>query len=133
MIDWVIEGPRIKANAAAHGVDWAFVAAIREAENGPVGTEFGVETNGVVGYDAQLEACTATIAHRLEAYPSNPLIRCFSADGFSRIRYTPTFIAYFASVWAPIGADNDPQSLNKNWYKNASAAYQRLVDRDLVS
>ncbi|MDE2232880.1 MAG: hypothetical protein KGJ90_01995 [Patescibacteria group bacterium] len=121
------------ANTAAHGVDWAFVAAIREAENGPFGREFGVETNGIVGYDAQLEACTATVTHRLETYPSNPLVRCYGADGFSRIRYTPSFIAYFASVWAPIGADNDPESLNRNWFRNASNAYQRFVDSDLSS
>ena len=28
------------------------------------------------------------------------------------------FIAYFGSLWAPIGAANDPKGLNKNWIPN---------------
>jgi hypothetical protein len=28
------------------------------------------------------------------------------------------FAAYFGSFWAPLEADNDPKSLNKNWVPN---------------
>jgi hypothetical protein len=31
------------------------------------------------------------------------------------------FLSYLQSVWAPIGATNDPQNLNRNWLGNVTA------------
>ena len=36
--------------------------------------------------------------------------------------HLPAFVIYLGSKWAPIGADNDPTNLNRNWVPNVLAA-----------
>jgi hypothetical protein len=122
-MDIKTELPKIKEAAEKLGIDWAFVAAIREAENGSPGREFGVLSVGAPTYDDQLKITCNTISHRLMLYPGNPL----TADPFKRIKYNDRFIAYFASIWAPVGAANDPNGLNINWSGNVKAIYERLI------
>ena len=131
IIDWSVELPQIKQQAAKHGVDWAFVAAIRQTENGSAGREFGVLDVVSSSYEEQLEVTCATVAHRLETYPANPITRCYSPNKHSRVRYTQSFITYFSSIWSPVGATNDPSGLNKNWLKNATNAYSSFISQDL--
>jgi hypothetical protein len=130
--NWEIETPIIISAAKCHNIDWAFVAAIRAQENGGEGKQYGVLDGNGLTYNEQLSECCATVAHRLESYPANPLVRCYGANGISRIRYTPSFISYFASIWCPIGAGNDPTGLNKNWYPNVLKFYQQFVAKDLA-
>ena len=47
----------------------------------------------------------------LNSYKNN--IKRFSLQ----TRYTD-FIDFFGSRWCPVGANNDPHGLNKNWIKN---------------
>lgn len=131
MINWVTETPIIKAQALKHNLDWAYIAAIRTAENGRAGIDFGVLDGNALTYAEQLEECCTTVAHRLETYPANPLVRVYGANGFSRITYSPSFIRYFASIWAPLDADNDPTGLNSNWFTDAITAYHQFVQTEL--
>ncbi len=133
MINWPLEIPLIQAVASKHSIDYQFIRTIRQVENGSDGRQFGVLEAGINTYAQQLEVCCATVAHRLEAYPANPLQRCYSPSGFARIRYTPSFISYFSSVWAPIGSNNDPGNLNANWYKNASTVYTNFITGELTN
>jgi len=132
MINWDIELPLIKVEAAKHSIDWAFVATIRQVENGGEGRDFGVLDGVSSTYAEQLQVTCATVAHRLETYPANPLQRCYSPSKQSRMRYTMSFINYFASIWAPIGVSNDAHNLNSNWLKNAISAYSSFIAQDLA-
>lgn len=131
-IDWQLELPLIKLQSDKHKVDWAFIAAIRQAENGQTGREFGVLDGVSSSYDEQLAVTCTTVAHRLETYPANPLTRCYSPDKHSRVRYTQSFITYFSSIWSPVGVENDPNGLNKHWLKNATNVYSSFLSQDLV-
>lgn len=33
------------------------------------------------------------------------------------------FVAFLGNVWAPVGADNDPHGLNKNWIGNVTGLW----------
>lgn len=118
-INWDVEKPLIRAACAKRNVDPAFLMAIRQTENGGPGIEFGVEPPGQYDYNGQVSMAVATVAHRLQTYPGNPLTR----NSNNQIIYNDRFIAYFASIWAPIGVANDPNSLNANWHANCAKFY----------
>ncbi len=71
---------------------------IRKVENGRKGREFGVLHPAAINttYRNQCQWAAGTIKKR------------FHGD-----------LKAFADRWCPVGAENDPQGLNKNWYKNA--------------
>jgi hypothetical protein len=119
MIDWICEKSLIRVACRARAIDPAFLMAIRETENGGSGIEFGVEPPGQYDYFGQLKIAVATVAHRLEAFPGNPLIR--NASG--QIVYSDKFIDYFAAIWAPLKVANDPHDLNANWPGNCKKFY----------
>ena len=127
MINWQNEIPLIEDACAPKQIDPAFVMAIRQAENGAPGREFGVLSQSAPTYADQLRVCIATVAHRLESFPGNPLVR----DAFGRIRYNAKWVAYFQSIWAPSGldvhVDNDPNGLNANWLKNVLHFYEMHI------
>ena len=125
-IDWATEYPRIAAAAAEYAVDPFFVAAIRHAENGGPGIEYGVESAKGGAYAEQLAGACATLRDRLAAYPGNPFILAISVP-VRRLWYRRDFIMWFAASWAPRGAANDPENLNENWFGNAMLAYSAAV------
>jgi len=92
--------------------------AIRKAENGKKGCEFGIvhprawNTN----LDTQAGWCAATVVKNFERWSGNGI----SGDG--------SFIEFLGSRYAPIGAENDPDNLNKNWVQNVRFWYERLKD-----
>lgn len=124
MINWKVEKDRIRDGALRFHIDPAFLATIREVEDGRPGREFGVLSESAPDYASQMKIAAETISHRLSSFPSNPLSR----NALGRVVYRETWIAYFASIWCPIGANNDPNGLNRNWLTNAKAAYPRLVE-----
>ena len=77
--------------------------AIRLAENGKTGREFGV------------------LAPEAMRFANNPELsfptQAAWAAGTIKKRYTGDLQA-FAKRWAPIGVANDPNNLNQNWVKN---------------
>ena len=119
MINWAWERSQIAAAAAIHRVDPDYIEAIRVAENGAPGREFGVLDQGADTYEAQLRIACRSVAHRLAECPFNPLTW---SDGKSR--YKAEFVKWFAGKWAPPGAGNDPDNLNPAWFRNAWSAYE---------
>ena len=129
MIDFAKERPLIEAACLLKNIDPAFVCAIRQAENGSDGKQFGVLSSNAPTYNDQLRICIATVAHRLESFPGNPLCR----NSFGRVRYNAKWVAYFQSIWAPVGLDiaNDPTHLNDNWLQNVLKFYESHIDGKL--
>lgn len=112
--------------AISHGVDPCFVMAIRIAENGGPGKEFGVLSVHAPTYDEQCAVCCATVAHRLFTL-STAAGHIFPID-FSHgcAFYSDEFIQHFANIWAPRGATNDPNGLNSNWAHNVIQLYKEI-------
>jgi hypothetical protein len=125
MIDWAKETPLIIAACAQHGIDEAFVRAIREQENGPDATEgkefgeFGVPTRLAASYEEQLDVTIHTVAHWLSDFQGNPLM----LGANHRLIYSHTWLVRFAAIWAPVGANNDPTGLNAAWPINVQKFY----------
>jgi hypothetical protein len=127
---WQDEAALIKIAAAKYGLDWHFVAAIRKAEDGGPGREFGVLSVKAPTYGAQLDLCCQTVRHRLVQYDqdSQALALHQAPDGKQTVVYAPDFISWFAGIWAPNGASNDPDGLNRNWSRNVGYWYLHLTD-----
>ena len=106
--------------AAEVGVPATFLAAIRIAENGRAGREFGVLSEAADTYDAQCRIAALSIRNnqwrhvlRFREWPVD-------ATGF----LSEGFVKFMQSRWAPIGADNDPNGLNANWSRNVFRVYR---------
>lgn len=78
---------------------------IRKVENGGDGEEFGV-----LNPEAQIYAGDKERSFRLQAeWAAATIQKRFDGD-----------LQAFADRWAPIGAANDPEGKNKNWFPNAT-------------
>ena len=126
-MEWRGETEVVAVEAARYNVDPLFVLAIRVAEGGRPGREFGVLSQSAPTYLDQLRACCATVRHRLAAYVGNPLVVVPGSDGVRRVRYSDAWVQAFATVWAPVGAGNDPEGLNANWFRNVRRLYGVLI------
>ena len=96
----------VKRNAPAdnHQDLVKLLIAIRKAENGGEGREFGIMNDKADTYSKQAGWCAST---------------CFK----NYIRWLKTdmkkpYLVYLANRYAPVGAANDPDGLNINWLKN---------------
>lgn len=129
-MDWLDELTRIRIVALDHGIDWAFIAAIRRAEWGGPGREFGVLSVAAPDYQSQLRVCTKTIRGYLMA-AQDIGIHCFDLVetelGVRRLVYSASFIRYTANRYAPLEAENDESGLNANWAGNVTEWYHRLA------
>ena len=133
------ELPTILRTAERVGVEPELLLAIRQAENGEQGLQFGiipteryrrdlgVTENGRFRYypdDGELEKQASWSAwtvrrnrERWEALPEN-----------ERTGYED-FIDFLGDRYAPVGADNDPGGLNSNWERNVRFFYRQLSGR----
>lgn len=116
---FVDEIPTIEAAAESFGIDARFLAALRMTEDGRPGREFGVLSVPAPTYLDQVTIAARTIANNIPRYQSITGDAAVGEDG----RYTDGFIRYFSNVYAPVGADNDPNGLNQYHYSNLSAFY----------
>tara|TARA_R100000458_G_scaffold35132_1_gene32531 strand:+ start:1956 stop:2474 length:519 start_codon:yes stop_codon:yes gene_type:complete len=94
------------------------VTAIRYAENGGDGKEFGILHPRVKPtYRSQAGWCSATVQKNYDRWnPSGPY------DD------TPeSFIKFLGARYAPIGVDNDPNNLNANWVSNVTYYYNKFT------
>jgi hypothetical protein len=117
--DW--ENTIIFNTAEARGVDARLLGAIRKAEMGGAGKEFGVLYSGADTYQQQATIAANTIRSKQSDYEAT--------RGYSAVvenRYTDEFIAYLGSKYAPVGAANDPGNLNSNWVNNVATWYGRI-------
>jgi hypothetical protein len=87
---------------------YALLLAIREAERGRKGFEFGIVAVKDTDLRTQAEWACATVKKNFER---------FRGSG------EKDFIAFLGKRWAPIGAENDPKGLNKFWVDNVRYFY----------
>lgn len=91
---------------------YALLLAIREAERGRKGFEFGVVAAKGTDLKTQCEWACATVAKNFER---------FQESG------EKDFIAFLGRRWAPVGAENDPKGLNRFWVDNVRHFYDRYA------
>lgn len=119
------EQAAIIAMAEGYDVPATFLAAIRIAEDGRAGREFGVlslrpatsplDMKDAKVYGRQLRACASSVANNIGRFGD----AAFGPDGY----LTMAFIQAMAARWAPPNADNDPTHLNENWPRNVARVY----------
>jgi hypothetical protein len=125
-----VEQQTILAVAEAQRVDPIALAAIRLAENGGAGREFGVlsvqgqpwyeaRVLAVGSFQAQAEVAATSLQNAETRYRAQTGRDPVSASG----RYTIDFWRFFGARWAPIDAGNDPQGLNRYWVDNVALLY----------
>jgi len=107
--------------AARQGVQATFLAAIRIAENGGVGREFGILSVPAPTYEEQADVAARSVRNSLLRYVSSHHDQ-WPFDPHDH--YTAEFIYFIASTWAPRGAENDPTHLNVNWPRNVGDVYR---------
>ena len=90
--------PKLRAELAP------IVAAIRYAENGGPGRQYGVLHPRARGYRSQAGWCAATVQKNW--------------DRWHKAGSPGDFIDFLGNRYCPIGADNDPNGLNQHWKKN---------------
>lgn len=83
------------------------VSAIRYAENGGKGKEYGILHPRVKPtYRSQAGWCAATVQKNY--------------DRWVKAGSKGDFISFLGARYCPIGAENDPNGLNKHWIKNVT-------------
>jgi hypothetical protein len=90
------------------------VAAIRYAENGGKGKEYGILHPRVKPtYRSQAGWCAATVQKNY--------------DRWVKAGRKGEFIVFLGNRYCPVGAENDPNGLNKNWVKNVRFYVDKLT------
>ena len=126
----------INYHANRIGVDPKLLMAIRKAENGGDGVEFGIlsggaryekdkgysDANGVFcEYDSEFEKQCCWAGHTIKK-------RKVEFDSLSSDKKSGylDLIDYIGNTYCPVGAENDPAGLNKNWKKNVGRFYREF-------
>ena len=87
---------------------YALLLAIREAEKGRKGFEFGIISAKNTDLETQCRYACETIINNVKRF----------------YRQTENdFITFLGSRYAPVGADNDPHNLNAHWVRNVKFFY----------
>lgn len=127
-----VEWPQILSAAARLGVDPYFILAVRRAENGKAGQEYGVLSVPAPTYGAQLGVCCTSVRNHIDRYQQAAKSPASAGQvlgsGIERCMYTRGFIRSFADRWAPHGVANDPKDLNHNWFDNVTTLYFRAAE-----
>lgn len=90
------------------------VAAIRYAENGRAGREYGIlHPKCPPTYRGQAGWCAATVQKNY--------------DRWVLAGKPGLFLAYLARRYAPIDVDNDPNGLNEHWLRNVTFFYNKFL------
>ena len=90
------------------------VAAIRYAENGGQGKEYGILHPRVKPtYRSQAGWCAATVQKNYDRWKET------GSKG--------DFIQFLGNRYAPIGVDNDPNGLNKHWVSNVKHFNNKII------
>jgi hypothetical protein len=109
-------------NAAAlrnnlKGFLYPILYAIRKAEDGPPGLEFGIICQAGTNLKTQAGWAAATVQKNYDRYLKDQGGFPNTYDGF---------IAYLGAGYCPVGADNDPNNLNKNWIPNVTKWVEKI-------
>jgi hypothetical protein len=122
----VDESSVIRRSAEGAGVDPAFLQALRRAENGGPGREFGVLSVPAPTYDDQARVAARTIRRNVERFEGKGGQAIDPVSG----RYTTEFIQFFSSRYAPADAANDPTGLNRHHARNLIRLYAQAAPRE---
>jgi len=131
------EDRMIEYHCRMRGVDPDIVKAIRRAENGVPGREFGIiptdryrEDEGFtdsdgrfIRYRSEVEKQCRWCVRTVEANMG----RWKRLSKEKRKGYTD-FIDFMGDRYCPVGAENDPNGLNANWERNVRFFYNRSRD-----
>ncbi len=91
---------------------YALLFAIREAEKGRKGFEFGIISAKNTDLETQCRYACETIVNNVKRF----------------YRQTENdFITFLGSRYAPVGADNDPHNLNSHWVRNVKFFYNQFT------
>jgi hypothetical protein len=117
------EDALIERVADRFSVDAAFLKALRHAENGGPGREFGVLSVLAPTYAHQARVAAESVRRSLERFEHSGRPAIEPRSG----RYSEEFIRFFSSRYAPVGAGNDPAGLNRHHARNLSRLYAALA------
>jgi len=92
---------------------YALLLAIREAEKGRKGFEFGIISAKNTDLETQCRYACETIINNVKR--------------FHRQVDENDFITFLGSRYAPVGADNDPHNLNSHWVRNVKFFYNQFT------
>jgi hypothetical protein len=115
------EADIIAREASRTRVDPALLVALRRAENGAPGREFGVLSVTADGLDAQARVAANTVRNTVTRFEQTGGVALDPSTG----RYTEDFLRFLSSRYAPIGAANDPGGLNRHHAANLIALYRK--------
>jgi hypothetical protein len=102
-------------------IDPALLAALRQAENGRPGREFGVLSVAADGLEGQARVAATTVRNTVARFEQRGGV---AVDPTTR-RYTEDFLRFFSARYAPVGAPNDPNGLNRRHAANLIALYRK--------
>ena len=114
------EQTQIRDMAAHIGVPALMLAAIRLAENGRPGREFGVLSEAADTYESQARICALSI--RNNTYRFAVKTKEWPIDKATG-QLSRGFVEFMALRWAPVGTSNDPDRLNVHWPGNVWRAF----------
>lgn len=109
---------KIQNKAVEYGIDWRIAVAISRWETGNYTSSLYQNKNNVGGLYCKGFLSYETLDEGIEAFVSN-LKRNYFDLGLDTIEK-------IQKKYCPIGADNDPTGLNKNWLGGVSKIYQSL-------
>lgn len=114
-INWAVEAPLVYREARGQLALFCALVALRKAESGPPGNDFGVLSIASVDtFDEELATAARSLRNHVERCRVkglrvyDPLTGLFSEE----------FLRDFSSRWAPIGVSNDPRGLNAHHADN---------------
>ena len=107
-----LDAIRVNIRPELHSKLAPYVSAIRYAENGGKGREYGILDKRVKPtYRSQAGWCAATVQKNY--------------DRWVKAGSKGEFVVFLGNRYCPVGADNDPKGLNKHWIKNVRKLYAK--------
>jgi hypothetical protein len=118
----VIVAADVQRIAKHFGVDPRLIQAVVNAE-GNIVRAVQISVPSVTTRDEAIEITCRSCVHAMSDFISGTLKDPVDPLGFNN-HPRASFIRAWASRWAPIGATNDPTSLNANWPRNVLRLWQ---------
>lgn len=107
-----------------YGIDPCLLLAMRTTENGWSGLDFGVMNPSLDTFDWQLTMSCRIVQNNINRYKRMTWDNA-STEGGS---FSSEFIGFLSSIYAPIGADNDPNNDNNNHLRNLLTFYWEFAN-----
>lgn len=95
--------PDVQTTAHHFGIDAALIQAVVNAEGNIL---------------KAVQCSIPTVSTRQEALEVTCRSAVHAMSDWVKTQNQPAFVAFWAHRWAPVGASNDPTSLNANWPVN---------------